>query len=59
MAQTQMDNNGPGGLFSNQTTSDEAAFYSRTLITCAELEKTELCIVAEFQDPPPLSQKRN
>jgi len=42
MAQTQMDNNGPGGLFSNQMTSKEAAFYSRTLTTCAELEKTEL-----------------
>ena len=37
IAQTATDNAGPGGLQSKQMTAAEAAFYSRTLTTCAEL----------------------
>ena len=42
MAQTAMDNAGPGGLFGKQMSAAEAAFYWRTLTSCADLEHDEL-----------------
>ena len=41
MAQTAKDNAGRGGLQSKQMTAAEAAFYSRTLNTCADLPPKE------------------
>ena len=41
LAQTAKDNAGRGGLQSKQMTAAEAAFYSRTLTTCADLPPKE------------------
>ena len=42
MAQTAKDNSGKGGLFNDQMTAAEAAFYSRSLTRCTDLARVEL-----------------